>query len=282
MHQRYQITEKGFTLIELLVVISIISLLISILLPALGRARDAGESITCMSNLKQYGMAHQMYIDEYDDYLIPQRFRGTGSVNSYHNFGVLIAPYIDNAYKRDFNNVHYSSAEQAKDGTAHICPSERYVGGPEHDLISTITDYADGQIGYMDRDTFGTVYKARYYYTTYAINQYVTGVYNTDTDLPRASVRKYPSSLWMFGEAYNPGLLNLMAATPLTNNKYYQKTNFERHNGTMNVVHLDGHAINIRYDAREGVIASPYNSPLSFTTVRQYKHWGEGDRNLGW
>src|SRR5689334_11578630 len=51
----------GFTLIELLVVISIITLLIGILLPALGKARDTAKTLQCLSNSRQQALAFNIY-----------------------------------------------------------------------------------------------------------------------------------------------------------------------------------------------------------------------------
>lgn len=59
---------RAFTLIELLVVISIISLLVSILLPSLSRARDLARDVTCLSNLKQIGIGVTIYANDYEHY----------------------------------------------------------------------------------------------------------------------------------------------------------------------------------------------------------------------
>jgi len=69
--------SHGFTLIELLVVIAIIALLISVLLPALGRARETGRQTVCTSNIRQFALGANLYANDFKDFIWGDKVRGS-------------------------------------------------------------------------------------------------------------------------------------------------------------------------------------------------------------
>jgi prepilin-type N-terminal cleavage/methylation domain-containing protein len=76
--------RRGFSLIELLVVIAIIAILAALLLPALASAKQKGQRAVCLSNLKQTGLAFEMYLDEHGDRFPDRRDLKSSLPGGYH------------------------------------------------------------------------------------------------------------------------------------------------------------------------------------------------------
>ena len=109
---------SAFTLIELLVVISIIALLIALLLPALGSARETSRMSQCLTNLKQIQLAAVIYSGDNKEYLIPSRSdQGAIWFNT-------LAEQMNVTLKETGN-------------TSFRCPSVQSIGGKNHYMLHT-------------------------------------------------------------------------------------------------------------------------------------------------
>ncbi len=214
--------RRGFTLIELLVVIAIIAILAAILFPVFARAREKARQTSCLSNMKQIGLAMNMYTQDYDErfpgaYMF---YNGDSSTRGCGFYDQLI-PYVKN--------------EQI-----FICPSENYTATGYRTNMPNAEGFFgrqwDASYGIIAADSVGTVpYLGS---TPYG---YSRGISVAKVEQPAETVLVFESRTCWTNNVGGLGFNTDGSVRPASSNGTVGIMRY-RHNQMMNCAFADGHA----------------------------------------
>jgi prepilin-type N-terminal cleavage/methylation domain-containing protein/prepilin-type processing-associated H-X9-DG protein len=254
---------SGFTLIELLVVIAIIAILASLLLPALAKAKVKAQQISCLSNMKQWGLADTMYVEDNNNIFPYPRYQSPApqvdqdnpswlAINGYHNahfgddvwFNALPSYVADKPmYVWAFNPTTFWNAR-----SIFYCPTATSLGIDAVDSVAAVDKY-DMIPG--ARPLFG-----------YGMNSKALANLNLNAfvDILKTSMVAHPSAFVLFSDVRNRSAETPFYADPANQNPngnsvilatpHCYTTRFSsRHNNGGNITFSDGHAEHFKYDS---------------------------------
>lgn len=241
--------KSGFTLIELLVVIAIIAILAAILFPVFAQAREKARQASCLSNLKQSGIAGMMYVQDYDETYPLSLYINMGNnppcVFSFYN---ALSPYQKNSQImlcpsapkavdifRGWQNI------QGAMGAPPLC-----VGSPPYQYLSYNFNYAVVEQG-SPSNFFGNGRAVK----TQASLEYIAETAFISDGVPTIQAVNPPPD-FACGAFWSP-----VAA---------------RHNGMVNVNYADGHAKAVPAKLSTAANGTPYTcAALDGQVIRLFR-----------
>lgn len=210
--------RKSFTLIELLVVVAIIAVLVAMLLPALSKARESAQAISCLGNLKQLALGSLMYADDNDDWAVPCFQKGPTYVTYY-----LYISWFESVLMYVGGPAKFESGFASKFTMPGVffCPSNTELSKPM------------GQIIYDDLGTDG------FAVSNYGYNGRLGGEFWVSPEHPEYRMRKIsrcqaPSETVTMGDC--------MALYWEVNSVSWMFRFSQRHAPNDNIAFVDGHA----------------------------------------